>query len=85
MTTVLIGCDPAPFQSVIAELLAELADRPLEVCQAALHRVEAFAQPARIESRCFSAAGAGECLVVLHASDSLLGLLAAVRAGDFDV
>lgn len=85
MTTITIGCDPAPLQAVIDELLAELAKRPLEVGHLVLCRFQALAQPTRIESRGLSATGASECLVVLHASDSLLGLLAAVRAGDFDV
>lgn len=85
MATITIGCDPAPLQAVIDELLADLAQRPLEVVDAVLGRFQALAQPTRIESRGFPAAGAGECLVVLHASDALFGLLAAVRAGDFDV
>lgn len=82
MTKIAIGCEPAPLQAVIDELLAELANCSVEVGQMALRRFEALDHVARIESRGFAAAGAGVCLVVFHASDSLLGLLAAVRAGD---
>lgn len=85
MALITIRCDAAPLQAVIDALLVELADCPLEVVQSALRGAESLAQPARIESRGFSATGAGECLVVLHASDALLGLLAAVRAGNLNV
>lgn len=83
--TVTIDCDSSPFAAVTAELLAELSKRRLQARLVRARGLEALAQPGRVEVRDFSAPGAGKYLVVLHASDALLGFLAAVRAGEFDV
>lgn len=83
--TISIDCDSTPLNATVDALFAEFAKRSLEAVAVRLGAVQALAQPARIESRGFAAAGAGKCFVVLHASDALLRFLAAVRAGDFDV
>ena len=82
--SVVIEIDGSPALAVIDELFAELAKRPLETRQAVLCRLEALEQPFCIQGRNDPAVAAGEVLLVLDASDGLLCLLAAVRAGDFD-
>lgn len=83
--TVVIDCDPSPFEAVTAALFAEFSKRSLQAGLVRARGLEALAQPCRVEVRDLSAPGASKCLVVLHPSDALLGFLAAVRAGDFDV
>jgi hypothetical protein len=80
-----LRADAAPLNSAIGSLLAEFSKRALQPGLIGARASEALAQPARIEQRDFSAPGASEVGLILHPSDALLGLLAAVRAGDFDV
>lgn len=83
--TITLACEPTALTTVVEALAVELLERRLEPVQTAIHAAKALEQPARVEVRHLAAGGAGECLLLLHASDELLGFLAAVRAGKFDV
>ena len=80
-----LTCDPTALTTVVEALTVELLHRRLEPVQASIHAAKALEKPARVEVRHLAAGGAGECLLLFHASDELLGFLAAVRAGKFDV
>lgn len=78
-------CHADPVRILLDALLAELADRPREVVQAVLRRFESIDKPLCVERETLAAVHADQVLFVLQPSEALLALLAAVRAGDFDV
>ena len=83
--TITINCEATALTTVMSALAVELRQRRLEPVQTAIHAAKALEKPARVETRYLAAGGAGECLLLFHASDELLGFLAAVRAGKFDL
>lgn len=80
--------DPAALASLRDLLSTELAERPLEVRQAFLRRFFGLGKSAwtiRLELDHGAAGSAANARIVVEPAEPLLALLAAFRAGDFDL
>lgn len=80
-TTLKLSFDGHAFEAQLAAL-SELAERLPEVCNSLLGYLDAGEQLFRFDVDGRAAAVAGECGIRPYPSDALIGLLAALRAGD---
>lgn len=80
-----IHCDATSFEVAIRGLIAQLANRPVEVRERFLRRFDAIAQPFRCAVVHQAATGSMDVLVDLQPSAALLDLVSALWAGEFDV
>lgn len=83
-----LSCDRSKANGLLDSLPAELAQRPLQVRKAFVDRLHALGEAAwtvRIDLNVGATACAAQHRVVFEPAEPLLRLLAAFRAGDFDL
>lgn len=84
MATATLTVSLSPEIGACVSVLADLAQRSLQVRDALVGRLESSAQPGSLDLDLLVAARASDGLVVLEPSELLLELVRAARAGELD-